>query len=65
MFGKELSTLISQAEPQMLPPSADAAKYQFNPIWNGIIKTHSDWGGAESTPLITPLPFIRSKPNFV
>ena len=36
----------------------------LNPIWAGIWKTRSDWG-ADSAPLLTPLPCIRTKPNLV
>ena len=35
----------------------------FNPIHAGISKTRS--GGGDSAPLLTPLPFIQTKLNFV
>ena len=32
MFCRKLATSKSQAEPQMLPPTSDAAKYQFQSV---------------------------------
>ena len=42
----------------------DGKKFLINPIHAGISKTRPG-RGAESAPLLTPLFFIRTKPNFV